>query len=318
MSTIADEEILNSGTIICPACQEEIPSVAKFCPECGANPHGAPPPLTTASVQVEKDPPCHACGKVIVGRTINAQGKKWHPDCFQCSQCAQPIAAESYVVLESKPWCEKCVEWDKREKERSKFEPKKEAQSVFPSPKKEAQSVPPSKVEPKTEAKSPNKFETRMDSGLSALKVEPKTENKSSSPPVVSNSSVFTSTVRRTSVGGSGKITCTGCFAPMSVDAPKCLGCGKLNARASVSAPIKTLTPTAASFPQKTQPLPSTGKPTVSSPPVLGSTVLSPPVLGPTPALTPTPPPSGRAFCPDCGANLPKDAKFCGECGMRF
>jgi predicted amidophosphoribosyltransferase len=132
---------------------------------------------------------------------------------------------------------------------------------------------------------------------------------------VVTDVSIPASSGRRISTGGSGRITCTGCFAPMPADAPKCLGCGKSNARAGVGvrrdsasgAPSGPKTPTASSIPPKTQ----TSAPTKTSP-------LKPTVPGPTPALTPTPPPSDRAFCPDCGASLPPGVKFCGECGMRF
>ena len=49
---------------------------------------------------------CHACRKPIIGRSLNALGKTWHPEHFVCSHCNEPTA-EKFFVEKGKPYCSK-------------------------------------------------------------------------------------------------------------------------------------------------------------------------------------------------------------------
>jgi hypothetical protein len=55
------------------------------------------------------DPPsCAGCGRAITGDYVEAMGRSWHPECFVCSACGQPIGAREYFENEGKPYCSSC------------------------------------------------------------------------------------------------------------------------------------------------------------------------------------------------------------------
>lgn len=49
---------------------------------------------------------CGACGKPIVGRSVTALGKVWHPEHFTCTTCQVPFAGSAFREHEGKPYCE--------------------------------------------------------------------------------------------------------------------------------------------------------------------------------------------------------------------
>ncbi|XP_077999305.1 PDZ and LIM domain protein 5-like isoform X7 [Glandiceps talaboti] len=55
--------------------------------------------------------PCAKCQQPIVGDTLNALDKAWHPECFVCTQCHLPFssmgAGSSFHVEDGKPFCER-------------------------------------------------------------------------------------------------------------------------------------------------------------------------------------------------------------------
>ena len=45
---------------------------------------------------------------MIMGTVTTALGNKWHPECFQCASCNQPITDNSFVALGHVPYHSSC------------------------------------------------------------------------------------------------------------------------------------------------------------------------------------------------------------------
>jgi len=54
--------------------------------------------------QATNDMICN-CGRAIVGPYANAQGRKWHPDCFVCAYCKKTLMGESFAEDNGKVYC---------------------------------------------------------------------------------------------------------------------------------------------------------------------------------------------------------------------
>lgn len=52
-------------------------------------------------------PKCDKCSKPIVGNTVKALNGSYHPECFMCQQCHQPIAGGVFHMHEGKVYCDK-------------------------------------------------------------------------------------------------------------------------------------------------------------------------------------------------------------------
>lgn len=53
---------------------------------------------------------CAGCGEEIVsGKILTALGKKWHPQCFKCDECGNPITGGSFSIREDMPICSSCA-----------------------------------------------------------------------------------------------------------------------------------------------------------------------------------------------------------------
>ncbi|XP_076458711.1 PDZ and LIM domain protein 7-like isoform X2 [Babylonia areolata] len=52
-------------------------------------------------------PHCNKCNGAIIGECVNALQTTWHPTCFLCTQCKQPIGGNQFHIEEGKPYCEK-------------------------------------------------------------------------------------------------------------------------------------------------------------------------------------------------------------------
>ncbi|PRP80034.1 hypothetical protein PROFUN_12321 [Planoprotostelium fungivorum] len=65
-------------------------------------------PFCEAHYHMQSGSVCGGCGKVIVGRSITAFGKKWHPEEFVCAFCAFPLSGGSYTEHNQKPYCKEC------------------------------------------------------------------------------------------------------------------------------------------------------------------------------------------------------------------
>lgn len=68
-------------------------------------------PLPSSSVPMATSTKAHAtacprCQRpVLYGRTVNAMGKRWHPDCFVCEQCETKLEHMEFFTKDSKPYC---------------------------------------------------------------------------------------------------------------------------------------------------------------------------------------------------------------------
>eukprot|EP00993_Chasmostoma_nieuportense_P000456 NODE_1420_length_1512_cov_52.905415_g1345_i0.p1 GENE.NODE_1420_length_1512_cov_52.905415_g1345_i0~~NODE_1420_length_1512_cov_52.905415_g1345_i0.p1 ORF type:complete len:467 (+),score=93.91 NODE_1420_length_1512_cov_52.905415_g1345_i0:45-1403(+) len=51
---------------------------------------------------------CSSCGEEIEGQAITALDTTWHPRCFTCSKCADPIDTGSFKIEDGKPVCDRC------------------------------------------------------------------------------------------------------------------------------------------------------------------------------------------------------------------
>jgi len=49
---------------------------------------------------------CASCQKPILGRSITALGRVWHPEHFVCFTCHEPFAGSNFYEKEGKPYCE--------------------------------------------------------------------------------------------------------------------------------------------------------------------------------------------------------------------
>eukprot|EP01133_Synstelium_polycarpum_P004360 gene4360-5092_t len=49
---------------------------------------------------------CGSCSKPIIGRSVTALGKVWHPEHFTCTTCQVPFAGSSFREHGGKPYCE--------------------------------------------------------------------------------------------------------------------------------------------------------------------------------------------------------------------
>ncbi|XP_074649484.1 PDZ and LIM domain protein 5-like isoform X2 [Tubulanus polymorphus] len=52
-------------------------------------------------------PHCTKCKQTIVGDCVNALSQTWHPHCFLCTHCRQPIGSGGFHMEEGLPYCEK-------------------------------------------------------------------------------------------------------------------------------------------------------------------------------------------------------------------
>ncbi|KAK7507203.1 hypothetical protein BaRGS_00001138 [Batillaria attramentaria] len=52
-------------------------------------------------------PHCKKCNGAIIGECVNALQATWHPECFLCTHCKQPIGGNQFHIEEGKPYCER-------------------------------------------------------------------------------------------------------------------------------------------------------------------------------------------------------------------
>ncbi|CAL1528979.1 unnamed protein product [Lymnaea stagnalis] len=51
-------------------------------------------------------PHCDKCGRAVIGECVNAVQKSYHPECFLCAQCKQPIGGTKFHIEDGKFYCE--------------------------------------------------------------------------------------------------------------------------------------------------------------------------------------------------------------------
>ena len=51
---------------------------------------------------------CAECGSLIEKEANVVNGQHYHPNCFTCDECRQPLGAEKYFILNQKNYCKNC------------------------------------------------------------------------------------------------------------------------------------------------------------------------------------------------------------------
>jgi len=53
---------------------------------------------------------CAFCGQPINGKCVSAMGKRFHPQCFKCSLCQNPLTQGIFKEHYEKPYCHPCFQ----------------------------------------------------------------------------------------------------------------------------------------------------------------------------------------------------------------
>ena len=51
---------------------------------------------------------CTSCGKLIENEANVVNGQHYHPTCFTCDNCKNPLGAEKYFILKGQNYCKDC------------------------------------------------------------------------------------------------------------------------------------------------------------------------------------------------------------------
>jgi len=95
---------------VCKGCEKKIEGT--FYPK-GEGADKKPYCKSCAGITDENDPSkgdCSACGKALTGSVLTAMGKKFHKDCFVCTECKQSLQGQQFYEKNGKPFCQKDFE----------------------------------------------------------------------------------------------------------------------------------------------------------------------------------------------------------------
>ncbi|KHN87123.1 Paxillin [Toxocara canis] len=59
------------------------------------------------------NPKCHGCGEVLIDSCLIALDKHWHPRCFTCAGCKQPLPNGEHYLVDNLPYDRDC-HWERR------------------------------------------------------------------------------------------------------------------------------------------------------------------------------------------------------------
>ncbi|VDO28425.1 unnamed protein product [Brugia timori] len=59
------------------------------------------------------NPKCHGCGEILIDSCLIALDKHWHPRCFTCAACKQPLPNGEHYIIDDLPYDRDC-HWEKR------------------------------------------------------------------------------------------------------------------------------------------------------------------------------------------------------------
>jgi len=65
-------------------------------------------PYCEAHYHTQSNNVCDGCKGPIVGRCVDALGKKYHPEHFLCNYCMNPLSGGGYTEQNGKPYCQAC------------------------------------------------------------------------------------------------------------------------------------------------------------------------------------------------------------------
>eukprot|EP01129_Flabellula_baltica_P001330 TRINITY_DN11219_c0_g1_i1.p1 TRINITY_DN11219_c0_g1~~TRINITY_DN11219_c0_g1_i1.p1 ORF type:complete len:237 (-),score=57.70 TRINITY_DN11219_c0_g1_i1:38-748(-) len=60
-------------------------------------------------VQITTPQPCPICTLSVTGACIEAVGQTWHPKCFYCRKCGEPLARKMYFEHNNMAYCDRCI-----------------------------------------------------------------------------------------------------------------------------------------------------------------------------------------------------------------
>lgn len=84
---------------VCGSCQNPIGTGSFF--ELEGLPH------CERCYQLQFCPRCAHCNQPIMDRCVTAMNRKWHVQCFVCTQCTQPFDG-TFLERDGRPYCERC------------------------------------------------------------------------------------------------------------------------------------------------------------------------------------------------------------------
>ncbi|EKE38300.1 LIM domain containing protein [Entamoeba nuttalli P19] len=87
----------HSECFVCTKCSKPFPTPSFF--QKDGNPY------CEECYKEECAAKCSNCGKPIIGPSLSALGKKYHPECFVCSVCKAPFPRGQFYNLDGKPVC---------------------------------------------------------------------------------------------------------------------------------------------------------------------------------------------------------------------
>jgi len=64
-------------------------------------------------VQTDATRVCAVCPQPITGSCVEALGKFYHPQHFECGRCAKNLANKIYHIVDAKAYCDDCITWVK-------------------------------------------------------------------------------------------------------------------------------------------------------------------------------------------------------------
>ncbi|VDO58940.1 unnamed protein product, partial [Onchocerca flexuosa] len=59
------------------------------------------------------NPKCNGCGEILIDSCLIALDKHWHPRCFTCAACKQPLPNGEHYIIDDLPYDRDC-HWEKR------------------------------------------------------------------------------------------------------------------------------------------------------------------------------------------------------------
>ena len=51
---------------------------------------------------------CTSCGNLIENEANVVNGQHYHPSCFTCDKCKNPLGAEKYFIVKGGSYCKNC------------------------------------------------------------------------------------------------------------------------------------------------------------------------------------------------------------------
>jgi len=67
------------------------------------------PAMVSGRLTNETAMKCPVCTQFITSGAVNALGKSWHTNCFNCRKCGVKLSTAKYYEHSDQPYCERCI-----------------------------------------------------------------------------------------------------------------------------------------------------------------------------------------------------------------